>query len=408
MSMDAALFTFAYDVVDEGADALVSNVVDRAGANGVLMAVTYHEGRDVFPHGRSGHIRYLEPGSTFFRPDPAAYSDSVVKARPSQLARDGDPLADLVAAAGRRGVDVHAWTVFLHHDRLGEHLDQTPRNAFGDAVQTDLCAANPASRAYARALAGDVAARGVRTVLVEALQFFPLEHGVHHERYFLPLGPRTRLLMGLCFCASCLAEAGRDGVDGEAIRRWARTEIERAFETDVDDPPHELTREEVAAMAGGDLGGYLAMRERVVTSLAAELREVVSAAGVRLTMMDPSGAYKGYATGRPTGSPSPSVAWQLGLDLAGLANASDDIEILGYAADPDWIEGDIAAYREVLGPGPRMIVAMRPTAPDSTTVANLRSKVALATRTAVSRLDFYHYGLMRLDSLDRIRLALHP
>lgn len=408
MSMDAALFTFAYDVIDEGADDVVSNVVDRAGANGVLMAVTYHEGRDVFPHGRSGHVRYLEPGSTFFRPNPAAWADSTVKARPSRLADAGDPLADLVGAADRRGIDVHAWTVFLHHDRLGEHLDQAPRNAFGDPILTDLCASNPDARGYARALARDVAARGVRTVLAEAVQFFPLEHGVHHERYFLPLGPRTRFLMGLCFCASCLSEARQDGVDGEAIRHWASVEITRAFEGDVDDPPHELSRAEVAQMAGGDLGGYLGMRERVVTSLSAELREVLSAAGVRLTFLDPSGAYKGYATGRPTGEPSPSIAWQLGLDLAALAGASDDIEILGYAADPAWIAGDIAAYREVLGRGPRLVVALRPTAPDSTAVENLRSKVELAERHAVSRLDFYHYGLMRLDSLDRIRLALHP
>jgi hypothetical protein len=408
MSMDAALFTFAYDIVDEGAAEVVSNVVDRAGANGVLMAVTYHKGRDVFPHGRSGHIRYLEPGSTFFRPDPAAYAESTIKPRPSQLAATTDPLADLVAAAARRAVDVHAWTVFLHHDRLGEHLDQAPRNAFGDPIQTDLCASNPDARAYARALALDVAARGVRSVLAEAVQFFPLEHGVHHERYFLPLGPKTRFLMGLCFCTSCLAEARRDGVDGEAIARWAREQIERAFETDVDDPPHELTRDEVGVMAGGDLDGYLRMRERVVTSLTAELREVLSTARVRLTFLDPSGAYKGYATGRPTGAPSPSIAWQLGLDLAGLAGASDDIEILGYAADPAWIAGDMAAYREVLGPGPRLVVALRPTAPDSTTVDNLRAKVKLAERHAISRLDFYHYGLMRLYSLDRIRLALHP
>jgi hypothetical protein len=214
--------------------------------------------------------------------------------------------------------------------------------------------------------------------------------------------------MGLCFCTSCLAEARRDGADGEGIARWAREQIERAFDTDVDDPPHELTRDEVGRMAGGDVDGYLRMRERVVTSLTAELRQVLSAAGVRLTFLDPSGAYKGYATGRPTGSPSPSIAWQLGLDLAGLAGASDDIEILGYAADPAWIAGDMAAYREVLGPGPRLVVALRPTAPDSTAVNNLRAKVELAVRHEVSRLDFYHYGLMRLDSLDRIRLALHP
>jgi hypothetical protein len=148
------------------------------------------------------------------------------------------------------------------------------------------------------------------------------------------------------------------------------------------------------------------MRERMVVSLTSELRDAVASAGVRLTFLDPSGAFKGYATGRPVGEPSPTIAWQLGLDLAGLAGAADDMEILGYAADEDWIAGDIAGYREMLGDGAEIILALRPTAPDSTTVENLKAKIQLANRTGVRRVDFYHYGLMRLDALDRIRQAL--
>jgi hypothetical protein len=406
MTLDAALFTFAYDIADESAEAVVDNVAGRAGANGVLMAVTYHDGRDVFPHGRAGRVRYLEPGSTFFRPDETRYRDSPIKPRRSQLAEAGDPLADLVSAATRRDVGVHAWTVFLHHDRIGEHTEYAPRNAFGDPIKTDLCASNPGARAWARALATDAASRGVRSILAEAVQFFPLEHGVHHERYFLTLGPQTRFLMGLCFCDGCLAGARDDGIDAEGLRRWARGEIEHAFEGDVNDPARELGRAEVAQLAGGDMGGYLRMRERMVVTLTSELRDAVASAGVRLTFLDPSGAYKGYATGRPVGAPSPTIAWQLGLDLAGLATAADDIEILGYAADEEWIGGDIAGYREMLGEAPDIIVALRPTAPDSTTVENLRTKIRLASRAGVRRVDFYHYGLMRLDALDRIRQAL--
>jgi hypothetical protein len=406
MTLDAAIFTFAYDIVDEGADAVVENVASRAAANGVLMAVTYHDGRDVFPHGRGGHVRYLEPGSTFFKPNLAVYGDSPIKPRPSELASTGDPLAALVEAAGRGGIDVHAWTVFLHHDRIGEHVDFAPRNAFGDPIKTDLCASNPGARAWARALATDLASRGVRSILAEAVQFFPLEHGVHHERYFLALGPRTRFLLGLCFCDSCLEAARAQGVDGESLRSWARGQIEEAFERDVDDPPRELGRAEIGSLAGGDMEGYLAMREGMVASLTAEIRAAVAPAGVRLTFLDPSGAYKGYATGHPVGAPSPTIAWQLGLDLPMLASAADDIEILGYAADEAWIASDIDAYRAQLGDGPGLVMAVRPTAPDSTTVENLRSKVDLARRAGVSRMDFYHYGLMRLDALDRIRGAL--
>ena len=154
------------------------------------------------------------------------------------------------------------------------------------------------------------------------------------------------------------------------------------------------------------MGAYMRMREGVITSLVGELRDVASEFGVRLTFLEPTGALKGYATGQPVGDPSPTVAWLLGLDLAGLAAVADDIEMLSYAAETSWIAGDIAAYRQVLGDGPGLNMALRPTAPDSTTVENLRSKIELAVRAGVRRVDFYHYGLMRLDALDRIRLAL--
>ena len=407
MSVDSSLFAFAYDVEDEGADTVVGNVADRAGARGVTMAVIYHDGRDVFPHGRNGHVRYLEPGSTFFSPDPASYVDSPIKPRRSAITGDRDQLAELLRAAGRRGLDVHAWTVFLHHDRIGEHLDYAPRNAFGDLIKTDLCASNPGARAWARSLASDVAQRGVKSILAEAVQFFPLEHGVHHERYFLPLGPRTRFLMGLCFCPSCREEAKRDGIDAGALGDWAKTQIEAAFRGELDDLAGELTQAEVRAMADGVMAGYLGMRERIVATLTSELRDVAAQNGVRLTFLDPSGATKGYATGKPTGSPSPTIAWQIGVDLLRTADAADDVEVLGYAADVGWIKSDLEAYRLALGGSVELVVALRPGAPDSSSADDLRSKVQAAVAAGVRRVDFYHYGLTRLDALDRIRHALH-
>lgn len=47
-------------------------------------------------------------------------------------------------------------------------------------------------------------------------------------------------------------------------------------------------------------------------------------------------------------------------------------------------------------------MAIRPTPPDSDSVENLAVKVRLAASAGIGRLDFYHYGLMRLDALARI------
>lgn len=406
MSLDTSLFTFAYDVVDEGARQVVDNAADRAGVGGLLMSVTYHDGRDLFPHARGPRVRYLEPGVTFFRPDRERYRGLAIQPRPASITLATDPLADLVEAATRRDLKVHGWTIFLHHDRIGDHEGFTPRNAFGDPIATDLCVSNPAVRAYARALAGDVASRGIETLLVEAIQFFPLEHGLHHERYFFPLGPRTRFLLGMCFCDACLAAARIGGADGAGLKRWAAAQIQRAFDADVDDPPRELSRDDVAAMAGGDMGAYLATREETVISLLAELRAITAATGVRLAFLEPSGAVKGYATGRPEGLPSPSVAWRLGLDLQRLADVTDELEMMSYAADPAWIAGDIAAYRSVLGQRAGLSAAVRPTPPDCDSVENLAEKLTLLSGAGVRRVDFYHYGMMRLEALDRIRAAL--
>ena len=51
-------------------------------------------------------------------------------------------------------------------------------------------------------------------------------------------------------------------------------------------------------------------------------------------------------------------------------------------------------------------VIFRPSIPDSASAEELRAKVDLARERGLRRVDFYHYGLMRLDALDWIRAAL--
>ena len=86
--------------------------------------------------------------------------------------------------------------------------------------------------------------------------------------------------MGVCFCAHCVAAARAAGVDGEAVRTWVEAELARALAGDpgsLDGVP--LARDAVAALMAGKLGGYLAARERTVTSLAAEATEAIHGAG---------------------------------------------------------------------------------------------------------------------------------
>ena len=398
------MFAFATDLADEGPAVVLDNIQHRAGVDELTLAVAYHDARDIFPHNPVSKVRYLEGGSVFFRPDGGRYDGLRLRPRVSGLAGRGDPLGELCEAAGARGVVVNAWIVFLHNDRLGfEQPECATRNAFGDRYLTDLCPANPDVRAFAVALASDVARYGVSNIFAESLHFHGLGHGYHHERYFEDLGAVGTFLLGLCFCEHCLRTAGDAGIDADMVHHSVREELERRFEQEADGETGEVTREQLEEVGGAGLLEYLGSRTLAVTSLA----EDVASAGTNVVFMDLSGAQKGFSTGEPEGDPAPTIGWQMGIDVCRLAGACDGIEALGYAADPGRVSTDLAAYRALIGDPAKIGLLLRPMPPDNRDADNLAAKVALARELGLPRTDFYHYGFCRLSALDRVRQALH-
>jgi hypothetical protein len=391
--------------VDEGLDTVLDNLSDRAGLGGVTLAAAYHHGRDIFPHNPSRKVHFLEGGAVFFRPDRRRYG--LLQPLASKLVEGSDVLADLCQAASNRSLRVRAWTVFLHNYTLGEaNPECASRNAFGDAHLTDLCPANPDVRAYVRALSGDIASKGVRCVVAESLHYHGLEHGFHHERYFIELGALGRYLLGLCFCEHCLAAARGRGVDGERVLAEARRELERRFAAQPEPEDPDLAREKVGSFAGGELTAYLDVRAETVASLVGEAAWAASEEGADFAFIDLSGAIKGYATGRPEGDPAPSIAWQFGIDVARIAEACGQVEAIGYAADPDRLRFDLDAYRSIVGGDRRLSVIMRPMAPDCDSAENLAAKLAVCRDAGAVEVGFYHYGFMRLESLDLVKRSL--
>jgi hypothetical protein len=403
------VFAFASDLMDEGLAAVLDNVAGRAGLGGVTMAAAYHHGRDIFPHNPARRVSFLEGGAVFFRPNPDRYRGLTLQPRMSRLAERSDVLGDLRREAAARSLGTRAWTVFLHNYTLGEaHPECACRNAFGDAHLTDLCPANPEVRAYVRALSADVAATGVNTVVGESLHYHGLEHGFHHERYFIELGALGRHLLGLCFCEHCLAAARGRGVDAARLRDEVRAELQRRFDADPGPEDPDRLRELVGGFAGGELAAYLEARAETVATLAGEAARAAAGEGAAFAFIDLSGAVKGYATGRPHGAPAPSIAWQFGIDVAAVAAACGQVEAIGYAADPERLRLDLAAYRSIVGPDGRLSVILRPMAPDCDSAENLALKLAVADELGAVEVGFYHYGFMRLGSLDLIRTALNP
>ena len=393
--------------MDEGIETVLDNLERRAGVGGITFAAAYHHGRDIFPHDPVQKVRFLEGGAIFFRPELNRYERLRIHPHVSKLAQDSDVLDELVTAVERRSMSVHAWTVFLHNSTLGaRYPDCVCRNAFGDPYFTDLCPANPDVRAYVTTLTADIARYRVHTIVAESLHYHPLEHGFHHERYLIELGAMARYLLGLCFCNHCRAEARRRDVDVELVQRTVREEVGRVFDEEPKNVSSKVDFEEVARLAGGEMGHYLEARNHTVASLVTEVREALAGSGTRFAFMDSSGAVKGYQTGRPTGDASASISWRLGVNLPQIAKSAEELEVIGYAFDPERLRFDLESYRTNTRERTTLTLALRPLSPDCESAENLAEKIGLARELGITRVDFYHYGFMRLRTLDWIQEAL--
>ncbi len=393
----AGLYAFPSDLVDEG-PAQVARAAADLGADALVLALAYHQARDLVPHaGDKPVVRYRDD-AVFVA---ASRWWEGLRLRPQEgpdLERAA--VAELLALADRPAVE--AWTVFCHNTSLGRAVtDVASRTCFGDRLYSNLCPANPDVVAYACALASAVVAQGV-DVVAEALSAQTFAHGHHHERSFTPLGDLDEAILGLCFCDACSARAQGRGADVPRLAHAAQAHLRLAFAGRIGGP---ASPEALADALGPDVLTLMDCRRDAVTGLAAAVTAVVRSGGRRLSYMDLTGAVLGYADGLPTGAEAGSQAWRLSIDPAAVGSVVDSYTVLGYASDPERLAADVASVRAAVGPLP-LTVILRPGWPDTTSPAHLADKVAAAREGGADRVDFYNYGMYDAAVLARIPGAL--
>lgn len=397
MLSSSSLFAFPSDLVAEGVDEVLARVRDH-GAAAVTIAVAYHQARDVMPRGKAGKVAHRHDG--VFLPLPPDVWAGVRLRPPVQGAAEAAAVERLVERAGPGGVQ--AWTVFLHNTTLGAaHPDVCAENCFGDRLLADLCPAHPDVADYAVALARTAAGAG--PVIAESLSYGTFDHGHHHERSFVPLGPGERLLLGLCFCAHCGRAAEAAGVDAGRLRAAVAGHLERALNGEA--PPTPDDPASLRAAVGEDLAGFLAARQGVVTELTRRVADAVHADGGRLVYLDLTGALLGYGDGTPQGPPAAGQGWRIGVDVAALAPLVDGYACLGYVRDVDRLRADVASVVAAAGRCPVRVV-LRPGHPDTAGTADLAEKVAACAALGAHAVDFYNYGMYPWPVLARIPAAL--
>ena len=384
-----AMYAYPWDLADEGVAPVVSEVA-ALGLNTITIAGSYHAGKFLRPHGRTGRVYFPEDGTVYFTADASRYG--AIKPVISRLARERDVLRDLT---GNGRVAVNVWLVLLHNSRLGETYPQAAvKNAFGDRYVYSLCPSAPDAREYAIALCKDVTdSYPVAGITLETPGFLPYAHGYHHE--FAMVKPNRWLdsRLGLCFCDHCVTSAEAAGIDAGRLAGCMREDIESylAQPTDfADDMAEAFWLSDVATNEA--LSTFFDWRCRVVTSLVREIRGAVRRDAT--VAIIPSVA-------RPTAG-----AWYEGTDLRALAEAAGVIEACFYEPSADRVRADVYDTQRRLNGVGTLRGILRPGFPDLQSRGDLVAAAQALRVAGISDVAFYNYGHLRRSNLAWIAEAL--
>ena len=384
-----AMYAYPWDLADEGSAAAVAGI-EALGLDTITIAGSYHAGKFLRPHGRTGRVYFPDDGTVYFGAERSRYG--VIAPVVNSLVREHDVFRQIT---GRHAIRVNAWLVLLHNSRLGAlHPQATVQNAFGDRYVYSLCPSAPEVRAYAVALCRDITERyALRGISLETPGFLPYAHGYHHEFAMLQRNPWIERQLGLCFCPHCLRGAEAGGIDGGRVRARVREDVDAYLADDVEVPPDMADAFWLADVAaGGELAKFLRWRCDVVTSLVREIRAAVRADAEVAVI--PSVA-------RPTGG-----AWYEGTDLGALVDAAGIVEACFYEATADRVRADALDTRRRVGPEARLRGILRPGYPDLQSRDELVAAAKALADAQVFDIAFYNYGHLRRKNLAWIPDAL--
>lgn len=373
-----AIYTYAWDLVEAGIAESQRQFL-ALGLDTVTMAGSYHAGKFLRPHGVTGKVYFPEDGTAYFKTTPGYYG--AIKPVANSILSSNDVIAELAAT---KKMAVNVWLVLMHNTLLGTaNPNSCVKNAFGDRYIYNLCPSAPDARAYAVALAKDVADHyEISGLSLESPGFLPYAHGFHHE---FALNAPNRWLdaqLGLCFCDHCVSSAQSVGIDARGLKARVAADIAEYLASDVDVPADMAEVFWLAdARSEGALRSYLDWRCDVVTSLVSEIRAAVRK-DVNVAVI-PSVA-------RPTAG-----AWYEGSDLAALAQTAGIIEACFYEPGANRVKADLFDIKRRLDGVGALRGILRPAYPDFTSRGDFLAAIEALVEGGVRELAFYNWGHLR-------------
>ncbi|MBY4591146.1 hypothetical protein RJJ37_21420 [Rhizobium redzepovicii] len=390
--MHLSMWTYPWDIQDQGLDAIAAELRNRAGLNTISMATSYHAGRFLQPRSPRQKAYFPEDGTVYFRPDESLWQDKLIRPlMAGNVTERGDMLEALARGRDATGHKVSCWTVCLHNSRLGMlHPDHVTRNAFGNPNYYNLCPSSPAARAYAVTLVRDITVNYQPDMVeLESPNFMGFAHEYHHEKDGVGLNAEDDFLLSLCFCDHCAARAAKAGVPAEGARRTVARFITELCERDI--PECQFPDFPAAGIDAfrdhPDLHAYLAWRSEPVTSLIGEIKAAADPAS-RIVLIDLKDGWLG------------------GVDLSAVGKLCDGAILCCYDMTPDAVGDVIRAGRAALGSEKFLGVGLRVFYPEVGEAAVLAARAKAAVDAGANGVNFYNYGLIPAKRLDWVKAAV--
>lgn len=381
--MHTTLWSYPWDLADGGPEVIAIRLRDEIGLDAISLASAYHTFEMLRPHSPAQVLLQIPQAAVYFQPGTGLYADTPIQPHVSPLMGGENWYADAAGAAAGAGLELIAWTVFLHNSyQAGRHPECAEVTCTGDVSTSWLCPANPGVRAFAAALARDLAENyGIALLECESLSYGGFGHTHYHVKHGVDLGPGGRFLLSLCFCDACRSRAKENGLDPDALSRAVESRLRRTLASGI--PPAGSREELIASIP--QLEPFVRMRDEVVASL---LEEVKAAAGVPVSLIFMGDRF------------------HAAIDRSRLANIADYAETLAYTPDADRIQGTISEIVPDLKNPQQLVVGLQAYPPASPDARTLSAGVERALGLGIRRFSFYNYGIMPKANLAWIRQCI--
>lgn len=391
--MHYSIWSYPWDLLDIGIEQAMGEMAD-VGLNGISLTTSYHAGRFLQPRSPKRKVYFPEDGTLYFPFRTEKYQHSYIKPAAATLISDNPGFWDTVFnAAAKHNLKVSGWTVCLHNTKLGlEYPEMTVHNAHGDAYYYNLCPSNDSVRHYIKTMISDLTdLYPFHALELESLNFMGFPHEFHHEKDGVGLTERDQFLLSLCFCDACQVRAKREGIDISESQQLVKGWIDEISECElpIDDDEQFLALGIDYFADTPAVVEYLHWRSTVVTSLAAELQEIIPA------------QTKLYFLSLLT----PDSSWLFGVDFAAISKINDGIVVCCYDSPASRVGDDMRESRSASGDA-QLFTGLRLFYPEVQNKQELIAKVVQATEADSDGFVFYNYGLIPKKRLSWIAEAI--